>query len=1248
MVRWIQHSGNQTNITTSLDGTMELEGYRLQAIEAAFLAYLLIRRGEAKRVVPFLKAGSEQGVPDKDTSLLQTSCWLWVFGEYVRETEDHELLQKLEEPVQQAIHKVLAHWSTPETHWLGIMEPAIYTSNIAIHYGALLSVQNLVMHEEIQRGLKEIRECIFSKWIKKGKIVSRLGSEEIYGDIILTAIPFGLLGIEDRILIEALMEVESKLIDKGVRLSLSDTYFGGCELTALSGLLAWYYTEKGELGKAKRLLTQLERLRDQMSDNQSPLLDIHPDTSREALYKEAWLNRSQGQYHPGLLAVILHDLAVDALKERTESEGASNAAHVQIIHLPSGKDDPYVILPCERYPRHPKEGEAVSIHVQTEPMNPSQRVKLHWRVNDSAFTSAEMKYESSSDGEPCWEASLGRFRWGDNVEYYVTVESEEGITQSQNYSFEVLKWISLQQIQAVRNEGEKVVIQFATPLATPSSAVLTIGDIEEDCLSFHADMRFVTEDERKGAILHDETLEITMGAYVLQIEQSPEGCNFVIYDQGKAVVTSYGQHGHSFLSVLADRKGRMRKLRFQWRLREDELLFGMGERFSTIEYRGLDVDHYVYNEYRNQQLRTYIPVPFVLSTANYGMFLATEMYSLFRCGSRLSDLLEIEVDLDSESPQAELLLMPGKPLEVLKKLSSVTGKPTLPPKWSFGPWMSSNNWDSQHEVEKQVALTNQYQIPSTVIVLEQWSDEATFYIFNDAQYAVKSGLEALNYDDFTFPEWGRWPNPKQMVKQLHENGLKVLLWQIPIQKYMYGIPHAQRDADEQAMLENGFYVAKEDGEPYRIPYNWFKDCLVIDFSNPKAANWWFNKRLYLLKELGIDGFKTDGGECIFGEDVRFADGTTGARMRNRYPLDYIGSYYRFVQQHTDGQGITFSRAGYSGAQRYPLHWAGDERSTFAAFRSSIRAGLSCSMSGIPFWGWDLGGFHGDIPSAELFIRSAQMAAFCPVMQYHAETKGEFNQDRTPWNIAERTGRPEVIHYYKKYADLRMNLLPYIYDQALKCSRIGLPMMRAMFVEFPDERSSITLDDQYMFGDSLLVAPITEEGATVRSVYFPAGNWISLFGQKQVQGSNWCEVQADLDEIPVFIRQDKMIALHLDSSLQLASHVGNKVDRYENLCFYIYMQNQLDTVFEDDLGNLVHVSGTVDQKELNLRFELRTELQVTFIFKGLESVSKIEVNDELMVQTASVEQLDNGCYCSQDGDWMVRLDHTAQSLRICLE
>ena len=231
----------------------------------------------------------------------------------------------------------------------------------------------------------------------------------------------------------------------------------------------------------------------------------------------------------------------------------------------------------------------------------------------------------------------------------------------------------------------------------------------------------------------------------------------------------------------------------------------MGERFSHYEYSGHEVDHYVYNQYRDQGLKTYMPVPFAISSGGYAIFVDTALYSTFRFHTRLSNLVEVEADVLQEKQRLVAYLFADEPLTMVEQFTNLSGKPNLPPKWAFGPWMSSNNWDSQAEVMKQAELTAKYEIPSTVLVIEQWSDEATFYIFNDAQYEAKDGSLPFRYDEFQFPEWGRWPNPKEMVKELHNQGLKVLLWQIPIHKHMYGVTHGQRDRKtEMTFLEQGF------------------------------------------------------------------------------------------------------------------------------------------------------------------------------------------------------------------------------------------------------------------------------------------------------------------------------------------------------------------------------------------------------------------------------------------------------------
>jgi alpha-glucosidase (family GH31 glycosyl hydrolase) len=1211
--------------------------------DQAFSCYAELRMNNTAQTVNFLRQKEADLRELDDPDLLDLSYWLWILGEYTNMTEDLSLMTDMKEEVAKGLMQVSLHWSEPHLHWLEVpgKEAAIYLSNLAIMYGAVQAVQpswsnelggEHVLAAELQLLLKDIRELLFASLLKDGKVVSRLGGREILGDIVLAAVPFGLLGIEDRILIEALFVVERELLFKGVRFSEDDLYFGGCERPDLSSLLAWYYTEKGDITKAKLLLEHTSKL--QPGSGGTNLPEIDRDTFKEQLYYDYDLNKNNGSIPDSPLASALNSIATEALNLTIRGNGnLSETVHVQMQHEPTGTDDPYIYAPHERSPRYPQVGELVFLNMMTVPLRQgSQRVWAECSVDGGEFREIPMTLEKGPEGEKVWQAAIGRFAYSQEVVYRFKVQEEEETIVSEIYTFRVREWKSLGEITGTACEANRVTLQFAALPGMNTRPTLQFIKGQDYAL----DLQLKWMEERVEGAEEKTHYSLPLGGYTLDIDQVAGEISWQVTDEGNAVVVQSAQgSGKAPFEVLTDGCGKAYKARFNLLLKDGERTYGMGERYARMEYRGYSVDNHVYNEYRSQGLKTYMPVPFYMSSSGYGCYLDTTMYSQFHFGSQESDLLEIEADLGALSSGLSMYIFLGKPLTLIQQLTNVTVKPVLPPKWSFGPWMSSNNWDSQAEVMKQVELTNQYKIPSTVIVLEQWSDEATFYVFNDAQYEAVEGNEVLSYNDFTYPEWGRWPNPKKMVKDLHDNGLKVLLWQIPIQKYMYGITHEQKDNDEKAMLDNHYHIHRSNGAPYRIPYNWFKDCLLIDFTNEKGREWWFRKRQYLLDEVGIDGFKTDGGECILGHDMVFADGTSAAEMHNRYPLDYIGSYYEYVQQHTNGNGLTFSRSGYSGAQKYPMHWAGDERSTYEAFRASIIAGLTSGMSGIPFWGFDLGGFHGDIPTAELFVRSTQMAAFCPVMQYHAETKGEFNQDRTPWNIAERTGKPEVIGLYKQYADIRMNILPYVYIEDMHSSVTGEPMMRAMVVEFPEEKACSAMTTQYMFGDSLLVAPVMNEGHYNKRVFFPEGRWISLFGGEPIDGARSVVVEADLDQIPVFIRQDRVIALNLDAQLQLGAHVGNAVDCYERLAFMMFPVNELHYHFQDNLGYQISLHGKLNDKILHFTVVSNAVEPSYWIVRAMSHVSSISVNGLELKHVDDVSALDEHSYCIRGVDVLLK-------------
>lgn len=568
------------------------------------------------------------------------------------------------------------------------------------------------------------------------------------------------------------------------------------------------------------------------------------------------------------------------------------------------------------------------------------------------------------------------------------------------------------------------------------------------------------------------------------------------------------------------------RVRFALRLEPNEHIVGFGERFNALDQRGKQLDAVVYEQYKRQGARTYLPMPFaiVVGGSGWGFHLATSRRTWFDVGKTEPDRLWIEAVLDPNEPTITLWFFEGSPDKVLTSFLERTGRPKLPPSWIFRPWMSGNEWNTQARVENEVRRSFEEKIPVGVIVIEAWSDESTFVAFRDAQYPIHLDGAPHRLADFSFPAGGAWPDPKGMVDDLHSQNIKVLLWQIPLIKAR-PTPNTQARCDQDVMVARGYAVRQADGRPYRNRGWWFPGALLPDFTSLEAREWWLAKRRYLVDELGIDGFKTDGGEHAWGDDLRYADGSRGDAANNRYPVAYSAAYHELFAK-TGREGITFSRAGFTGSAAYPCHWAGDEDSTWEAFRASITAGLTAGASGIFFWGWDLAGFSGEIPSAELYLRATAAACLCPIMQYHSE----FNfhrfpsRDRTPWNIAERTGDSRVIPTCRQFAMLRDLLVPYLSEQSARAVRTSKPLMRALFFEFADDQAIWEWPHQYMLGDDLLVAPVIKAGVELWPVYLPRGTWVDAWTGEEHSGPATIQRPTPIDEIGVYIRAERAAGL----------------------------------------------------------------------------------------------------------------------------
>lgn len=882
--------------------------------------------------------------------------------------------------------------------------------------------------------------------------------------------------------------VYATAIREGTLMASADKTGVDYDMVLASVPLGLFEPEDLVLVEAIKLLAEPERL---------------DGASNEARLTMGWYWSEQGSYARArqMLSESDPDLPLaEIVRSRLREAGQLSERFIR--HTPFGNCNRYEPQASERHPKLVTADDVITIGAEAVPLDPDDPVILEC---DGETIKGEIK-----DG--AWRFAIAPDPDKTERRYRLAFENAPHAT-TERFEAPILSRHHFQPVNMVA-EPDRVLIWGETGQLTVSTGAN--GDFRLDL-----DPQLITA--RTGGSVSQAAL--TSGASEFSVRLDP--FRLTLSSESGPCLSLDALD----LTWLVDADGKIHEVDITFATPARTVL-GLGERYNALNQYGRVVDQYVYNQYKDQGLRTYMPMPVFYTDAGYGAHIDTVSYSSFDFGASEPGRFAASV----EAPTLGVDLFTGSLAVQVSQFIDRTGPVVRVPDWALGPWMSSNNWDSEAEVRKQAALTAEYSIPATVLVIEAWSDEATFYIFNDATCPDNDGSTPFTLDDFSFPEWGRWPNPKALVEDLHAQDLKVVLWQIPVIKQVSSLLHRQKLNDENHAIENGLVVRHPDGQPYRLPEGWFKDSLLIDFTNPDACRWWFDKRRYLRDELGVDGFKTDGGECVFGDDLVFADGTSGLEMRNRYPRDYISAYHEFA---AETGGITFSRSGYTGAQSFPAHWAGDERSTWDAFKRSLLAGLSSGLSGVTFWGWDFAGFSGPIPTAELYVRGAQMACFCPIMQYHAESKAEFNQDRTPWNIAERTGDERALTLYRFLANLRMSLMPYLRREADHSAEAHTPLMRPMALDFPNEPAVMDLWDQYLFGRDLLVAPIIEEGATTRTVVLPNGRWWDLFGDRWIE-SGTHRIEAGIETIPVFLRDGAALPLAFMDDIRFGTSMPSRI------------------------------------------------------------------------------------------------------------
>ena len=510
-----------------------------------------------------------------------------------------------------------------------------------------------------------------------------------------------------------------------------------------------------------------------------------------------------------------------------------------------------------------------------------------------------------------------------------------------------------------------------------------------------------------------------------------------------------------------------------------ECVYGLGERFTPFVKNGQTVE--MWNEDGGTATEiAYKNIPFYITNRGYGVFVAHPERVSFEVASENVERVQFSVP----GEWLDFLVICGpSPTEVLNRYTALTGRPALPPAWSFGLWLSTS-------------FTTDY-------------DEQTVTHFIDGMAQRDIPLSVFHFDCFWMREfhwcdfeWDRrvFPDPEGMLRRLKERGLHVCVWMNP---YI-----AQRSRLFEEGMKHGYLLKRPDGSVWQTDL-WQAGMGIVDFTNPDARRW-FQSHLKRLLEMGVDCFKTDFGERI-PTDVLYYDGSDPVRMHNFYSYLYNRTVHELLRE-VRGEAVLFARSATAGGQRFPVHWGGDCSATYESMAESLRGGLSLSLCGFGFWSHDIGGFVDTAP-AHLYKRWCAFG----LLSSHSRLHGSSSY-RVPWLFDE-----EAVEVLRSFTKLKCRLMPYLYRHAVEAHQEGIPMMRAMFVEFPNDPGCDALDRQYMLGPSLLVAPIFSADGTV-DYYIPAGRWTNLLSGQVVDGGRWVRETHGFLSLPLMVRPNTVLSL----------------------------------------------------------------------------------------------------------------------------
>lgn len=512
-------------------------------------------------------------------------------------------------------------------------------------------------------------------------------------------------------------------------------------------------------------------------------------------------------------------------------------------------------------------------------------------------------------------------------------------------------------------------------------------------------------------------------------------------------------------------------MREQLDLRVGEHVYGLGERFGALVKNGqsIDIENKDGGTFTEQ---AYKNIPFYVTDKDLGVFVDHSETVSFEVGSE--NVSKVQFSVEGEA--LTYYMFAGRDMkDVLLKYTKLTGRAPAVPEWSYGLWLSTS-------------FTTDY-------------DEKTVLSFVDGMKERGIDLKVFHFDCFWMKDshwcnfkWDEkmFPDPKGLLTKLHERGLKVCVW---INPYI-----AQESELFDEGVEKGYFLKRKDGSVWQWDL-WQAGMAIVDFTN-KDARKWYQEKLKVLLDMGVDCFKTDFGERIPTEDVIWADGKDSKRMHNFYTYLYNETVFELLKEvKGEGEAIVFSRSATAGCQKFPVHWGGDCKSDYVSMEQTIRGGLSLMMSGFSYWSHDIGGFE-DKSTADVYKRWAAFG----LMSSHSRLHGSSSY-RVPWNYDDEAS--EVVKFY---TELKSQLVPYLTEEA----KTGLPLMRPMALEFQNDPACAYLDHQYMLGSKILIAPVFDEEGKV-TYYLPKGKWRDIYTgdvKELTEGKFYTETRGYM-EMPIY-------------------------------------------------------------------------------------------------------------------------------------